>query len=121
MDPTTSKSTRVVRSSMAAESCSRSLAIDRLLEQGTYKLYWVPTNRQHADGLTKKMRNILWEKFSKDGTISLKETPQDKVEEDHRRMIRQGQRQRRKVRFGKITITESGSAGTKRGSATRST
>ena len=185
VDFTTSKSTRVVRSSMAAESCSLSLAIDRhlylrllldmlargifevtpnwrkemqidggvvtdakslfdhmhttgqipterqtmldllvakdLLEQGTYKLYWVPTNRQHADGLTKKMRNILWEKFSKDGTISLKETPQDKVEEDHRRMIRQGQRQRRKVRFGKITITESGSAGTKRGSATRST
>ena len=185
VDFTTSKSTRVVRSSMAAESCSLSLAIDRhlylrllldmlargnfevtpnwrkemqidggvvtdakslfdhmhttgqipterqtmldllvakdLLEQGTYKLYWVPTNRQHADGLTKRMRNVLWEAFMKEGTISLKETPQDKIEEDHRRAIRQGQRQRRKVRFGKTTITEAGSASTKRGSAARTT
>ena len=117
IDYTTNKSSRVVRSSMAAESCSLSLAVDRhlyirliadmmihgvfevtqdwrarlrvgggvvtdakslfdhlcttgqipterqtmldllvakdLLEQEVFRLYWVPTHRQHADGLTK--------------------------------------------------------------------
>lgn len=164
IDYSTAKSSRVVRSSMAAESCSLSLAVDKhlynrlildmlnrgvypvtaewrnnmqvgggiitdakslydhmhttgqvpaerqtmldllvakdMLEQGAYRLFWVPTHKQHADGLTKKMKNVLWEEFLKRGTISLRETPEEKELEDHRRSLRQGQRQRRKVRFG---------------------
>ena len=165
VDYSTAKSTRVVRSSMAAESCSLSLAVDKhlynrllvdmldrgvyevtpewrtnmkvgggiitdakslydhmhttgqvpaerqtmldllvakdMLEQGAFRLFWVPTHKQHADGLTKKMKNVLWEEFQKRGTISLRETPEEKEVEDHRRSLRQGQRQRRKERFGK--------------------
>ena len=164
IDYSTAKSSRVVRSSMAAESCSLSLAVDKhlynrllldmldrgvyevtpdwrnnmrvgggiitdakslydhmhttgqvpaerqtmldllvakdMLEQGAYRLFWVPTHKQHADGLTKKMKNVLWEEFQRKGTISLRETPEEKVLEDHRRSLRQGQRQRRKLRFG---------------------
>ena len=29
------------------------------LEQQVFQLMWVPTHRQHADGLTKRMRNVL--------------------------------------------------------------
>eukprot|EP00435_Cladocopium_sp_Y103_P016026 s641_g4.t1 len=35
------------------------------IEQGAYILKWVPTHRQYADGLTKAMKNLLWEAFSK--------------------------------------------------------
>ena len=196
IDFTTTKSSRVVRSSMAAESCSLSQAIDRhlylrllldmltrgsypvtpnwrkemniegvvitdaksvydhmqttgqipqerqtmldllvakdQLEQQVFQLMWVPTHRQHADGLTKRMRNVLWEEFVRTGKISLRETPEEKVLEEHRRKIRQGQRQRRKEKFAKTTSpADSGSAtspksqrgcttrrSTKRGSAT---
>ena len=45
-----------------------------MLEQKAYGLYWVPTHKQYADGLTKKMRNIQWEEFCKDNLISLKQT-----------------------------------------------
>lgn len=160
---TTTKSTRVVRSSMAAESCSLSLAIDRhmyarlildmllrgayevtpqwrtecqvkggvvtdakslydhlsttgqipqerqtmldllaaksLLEQEAAKLFWVPTHRQYADVLTKRMKDLLWEEFVRKGTISLKETPEEKIKEEHRRVLRRGQRLRRKKKF----------------------
>ena len=175
IDFTTSKSSRVVRSSMAAESCSLSLAVDRhlfirllldmmvrgkyevgsewrsqmktqgsivtdakslfdhlqttgqipserqtmldllvakdMLEQGAYHLHWVPTHRQHADGLTKRMKNPLWEDFCRFGKISLKETPEERKVEEHRRSLRQGQRQRRKEKFGKTTSQKSSGTG----------
>ena len=46
------------------------------LESRAYELYWVPTFRQFGDGLTKRLRNLLWEAFCKSRTISLKETEQ---------------------------------------------
>ena len=162
IDYTTNKSSRVVRSSMAAESCSLSVAVDRhlyirliadmmlhgvfkvgsdwreklrvgggivtdakslfdhlgatgqipaerqtmldllvakdLLEQQIYRLFWVPTHRQHADGLTKPMKNVLWEEYLRKKTISLKETPEEREIEEHRRQLRKGQRERRKIR-----------------------
>ena len=93
MDYTSSKSSRVVRSSMAAD-----LVAKDLLEQEVFKLYWVPTHRQHADGLTKAMRNVLWEEYLKKKTISLKETAEEKATEDRRKELRKGQRERRKAR-----------------------
>ena len=159
----TTKSSRVLRSSMAAESCSMTIAVDRhlyarlvtdvllygvfplkedwrqglrtggccvtdakslfdhlqttgqipterqtmldllvckdMLEQGHFDLRWVPSHRQHADGLTKKMHDVLWEWFCKTAHISLKETAEEAALEDHRRGLRQAQRQRRKVKF----------------------
>ena len=182
IDFNTAKSSRVVRSSMAAESCSLSQAMDRhlylrllldqmmrgpyeitpewrsemkvagvmvtdakslydhmhttgqvpserqtmldllvakdQLEAGVYRLCWVPTHKQYADGLTKKMIDALWKDFVKTGKISLKETPQEKILEDHRRQLRQGQRQRRKEKFkgkasGSATETQKGGRATK--------
>lgn len=168
----TTKSSRVVRSSMSAESCSMSIALDRhlysrlvadmlqfgvfpvvpewrsklrtagglvtdakslydhlqttgqipterqtmldllvckdLLEVGGYDLWWVPTHRQHGDGLTKHMRNVLWEQYIKEGWISLKETKKEAELEQHRKGLRQAQRQRRKEKF------KSGSASSKK-------
>ncbi|CAK9106516.1 Retrovirus-related Pol polyprotein from transposon RE1 (Retro element 1) (AtRE1) [Includes: Protease RE1 [Durusdinium trenchii] len=165
IDYTTNKSSRVVRSSMAAESCSLSVAVDRhlyirliadmmlhgvfkvgsdrreklrvgggivtdakslfdhlgatgqipaerqtmldllvakdLLEQQIYRLFWVPTHRQHADGLTKAMRNALWEEYLRKKTISLKETPEEREIEEHRF---KGQRERRKVRSKQLHL-----------------
>ena len=159
----TTKSSRVLRSSMAAESCAMTIAVDRhlyarlltdvlqygvsplkedwreglrtgggcvtdakslydhlqttgqvpterqtmldllvckdMLEQGHFDLWWVPTHRQHADGLTKKMHNVLWEQFHATAHISLKETAEEAALEDHRRGLRQAQRQRRKTKF----------------------
>ena len=158
----TSKSTRVVRSSMAAESASMSMCIDRhlygrivldmmlwgyrdldeqwrtmqvaggvvtdarslydhlgatgqipaerqtmldlmvarhYLEAGAYELFWVPTHKQFGDGLTKKMRNILWEQFRKNPKLSLKETAEERKLEDHRAKLRKGQRLRRKEKL----------------------
>ena len=163
VDFSTNKSTRVVRSSMAAEASSMSIAVDRhlynrlliqmlwdgpfqleadwrakmtvsgtvvtdakslydhlqttgqipterqtmldlmvardMLEQNLFVLKWVPTHRQHADGLTKAMRNLLWEEFSQQGTLSLRETTKEATLEAHRRELRKGQRQRRKAKF----------------------
>ena len=73
-----------------------------LLEQEVFRLYWVPTHRQHADGLTKAMRNLLWEEYLTKKTISLKETAEEKATEDHRRQLRKGQRERRKERSKKM-------------------
>ena len=165
VDFQTSKSTRVVRSTMAAESASLSLAADRhvytrlildqmlrgvyevkptwrtdcqvggglvtdarsvydhmgttgqvpqerqtmldllvakeLLESDVMKMFWVPTHRQYADSLTKKMKDLLWMEFSRRGMVSLKETPQEKILEEHRKELRKGQRQRRKAKFRK--------------------
>lgn len=164
IDFTTSKSSRVVRSSMAAESCSlsfirllldmmihgkyevgsdwrsqmktrgsivtdakslfdhlhttgqipteRLLVAKDMLEQGAYHLHWVPTHRQHADGLTKRMKNPLWEDFCRFGKISLKETPEERQVEEHRRSLRQGQRQRRKAKFSGTASKKSGCTGT---------
>ena len=169
IDYTTNKSSRVVRSSMATESCSLSVAVDRhlyirliadmmlhgvfkvgsdwreklrvgggivtdakslfdhlgatgqipaerqtmlellvakdLLEQQIYRLFWVPTHRQHADGLTKGMRNVLWEEYLRKKTISLKETPEEREIEEHRKQLRKGQRERRKVRSKQMTTS----------------
>ncbi|CAK9037022.1 Transposon Ty1-ML2 Gag-Pol polyprotein [Durusdinium trenchii] len=69
------------------------------LESGAYELFWVPTHRQHADGLTKKMKNILWEIFCKLPRISLKETEDERKLEEHRKGLRKAQRQRRKDRM----------------------
>ena len=69
------------------------------LESGAYELFWVPTHRQHADGLTKKMKNILWETFCKLPRISLKETEDERKLEEHRKGLRKAQRQRRKDRM----------------------
>ena len=163
IDFNTTKSTRVVRSSMAAESASLSVAIDRhlynrlllqmlwdgpfrlsadwrkelkvkgyvvtdakslydhlqttgqipaerqtmldlmvardFLEQDMFVLKWVPTHRQYADGLTKSMRNLLWEEFCQSQRLSLKETPKEAALEAHRQRLRKEQRQRRKEKF----------------------
>ena len=163
IDFASSKSTRVVRSSMAAEAASMSQAIDRhlyarlliqMLQQGSFKLSedwrkdltvqgymvtdarslydhlrttgqvpserqtmldlmvtremleastfhlkWVPTYRQYADGLTKRMVNPLWNEFSEKGVLSLKETAQEAKTEERRRELRRAQRDRRKMRF----------------------
>ena len=69
------------------------------LESGAYELFSVPTHRQHADGLTKKMKNILWETFCKLPRISLKETEDERKLEEHRKGLRKAQRQRRKDRM----------------------
>ena len=159
----TNKSIRVLRSSMSAESCSMSIAVDKHLygrlvldcllyglreikddwritmkvkggavtdakslydhlsttgqlpterqtlldllvcrhhlESEAYELFWVPTHRQHADGLTKKMVNLLWQAFCRKPMISLRESPEEKELEDHRRKLRQGQRLRRKEKM----------------------
>ena len=161
------KSTRVVRSSMAAEACSMSLAADKHLyirlllwmlrtgdqtvvsnwrEQLRMKGYmitdakslfdhmtstgqipserqtlldllickeleekkiilmrWVPTTRQFADFLTKAMAPVLWDLFMRSNQISLKETPAEAVEEEHRKGIRKAQRERRKERMKKTS------------------
>ena len=158
-----SKSTRVVRSSMAAEAASMSQAIDRhlyarlliqmltkgifklsrdwrmdlkvpgfmvtdarslfdhlgttgqvpserqtmldlmvtreMLEANMFQLRWVPTYKQYADGLTKKMNNPLWSEFSEGGLLSLKETEEEAEFESHRKSLRKAQRERRKKRF----------------------
>lgn len=73
------------------------------LEDQVYQLCWVPTHKQFADGLTKRMKDSLWTEYLRTGKISLKQTPQERVLEEHRRQIRQGQRQRRKAKFGKNT------------------
>ena len=163
IDFASSKSTRVVRSSMAAEAASMSQAIDRhlyarllmqmlqsgsfklsedwrkdltvqgymvtdarslydhlgttgqvpserqtmldlmvtreMLETGMFHLRWVPTYRQYADGLTKRMVNPLWTEFSTKGVLSLKETAEEASMEQHRRGLRRAQRERRKKRF----------------------
>lgn len=167
---TTNKSTRVCRSSMAAEAMSMSLCVDRHLygrlvldmmlwghrqlqedwrttmtvqgglvtdakslydhlgstgqipterqtmldlmvardhlESGAYELFWVPTFRQFGDGLTKKMRNLLWEVFCKHHTVSLKETKEEKKLEEHRQRLRQLQRQRRKDKKGSVPVVQ---------------
>ena len=159
----TTKSSRVVRSSMAAESCSLSLATDRhmyarlvldmllrgvypvtpnwrvecqvkgaivtdakslydhmnttgqipqerqtmldllaakdLLEQDAFRFFWVPTHRQFADALTKKMKDLLWIEYMTKRTISLIQTGDEKALEEHRQRLRQGQRLRRKAKF----------------------
>ena len=167
MDFTTNKSSRVVRSSMAAEACAMCLAADRhlymrlvlhlmltglqqipeqwrkklairgylvtdakslydhmvrthhmpterqtlldvlvckdLVENGVVTMKWVPTFKQYADAMTKAMRATLWEDFFRTGVVSLKETPTEAKEEEHRRGLRQAQRQRRKVRMKQIS------------------
>ena len=75
------------------------LAAKSLLEQEAFRLFWVPTHRQYADVLTKKMKDLLWMEFIQTGTISLRETPAEKALEEHRKRLRQGQRQRRKTKF----------------------
>ena len=70
-----------------------------MLQKKAYELCWVPTHRQYADSLTKKKKDELWEKFCKVHHISLKETPEEKILEEHRQSLRRGQRQRRKARF----------------------
>ena len=170
IDFTRSKSTRVVRSSMAAEAASMSQAIDRhlyarlliqmlqkgsfklsedwrkdltvqgymvtdarslydhlgttgqvpserqtmldlmvtreMLEASTFHLRWVPTYRQYADGLTKRMNNPLWTEFSAKGLLSLKETQEEARIESHRRDLRKAQRERRKARFAAGNATK---------------
>ena len=56
-------------------------------------------NRQHADGLTKKMKYSLWETFGKLPRTSLKETEDErKLEEHSLKGLRKAQRQCRKDR-----------------------
>ena len=69
-----------------------------MLEASTFHLKWVPTYRQYADGLTKRMANPLWNEFSEKGVFSLKETAQEAKTEEHRRELRRAQRERRKKR-----------------------
>ena len=162
VDFNTTKSSRVVRSSMAAESSSLSVCVDRHLygrivfdmlltghrkldedwrstmqvaggiitdakslydhlgstaipterqtmldlmvarshlEEHAYELFWVPTHKQFADGLTKKMKNPLWELFCRYNKLSLKETDTERRVEEHRAKLRRDQRQRRKERL----------------------
>ena len=165
VDFTTNKSTRVVRSSMAAEACAMALAADRhlyarlllqmllsgvqhvearwreklsipgfitteakslfdhmtttgqvpkerqtlldllvckdLIETKVVVMKWVPTYKQYADFLTKRMAAPLWEEFVRTGRISLRETAEEAVEEERRRGIRRAQRHRRKERMQK--------------------
>ena len=162
VDFSTTKSSRVVRSSMAAESASLSVCVDRHLygrivldmlltgqwkldenwrstmnvgggittdakslydhmgstaipterqtmldlmvarshlEDHAYELFWVPTHKQFADGLTKKMKNPLWELFCRFNKLSWKETDTERRVEEHRAKLRRDQRQRRKERL----------------------
>ena len=89
-----------------------------MLEQKAFEVFWVPTHRQHADMLTKKMRCSLWEHFCQESTVSLKETEAERKLEEHRQRLRKEQRQRRKKRFGSANA-KTGSASTmyKSGSA----
>ena len=73
------------------------------LEEKVYGLRWVPTHRQYADGLTKTMRNVLWENYCETQMISLKETEAEARLEEHRKGLRRAQRLRRKAQFGKTT------------------
>ena len=40
-----------------------------MMEQGAYELKWVPTHRQHTDGLTKSLHTVLWEELSRSGDL----------------------------------------------------
>lgn len=73
------------------------LVARELLEGGPLEIRWVPTTHMLADFLTKFMAvpefaSLLFEKQ----LTYLKPTPADEKKEDHRKALRQGQRQRRK-------------------------
>ena len=82
-----------------------------LVECKAVIMKWVPTWKQYADCMTKMMKATLWEEYFRNGLISLKETPEEAKEEEHRRGLRQAQRQRRKIRMRKLK-PQSGSAKT---------
>ena len=77
------------------------LAVRQLVQQGVLRLHWVPTWRQYADGLTKSMPDVLFEQFRKAMKLSLKESPEDRLEEERRAGIRRAQRERRKARLSR--------------------
>ena len=83
-----------------------------MMSQKIFETYWVPTHRQMADMLTKRMKAILWDKFCKENTLSLKETPEERALEEHRQSLRRQQRQRRKVKFGKAKTGSTGTSAT---------
>ena len=76
------------------------LVAKSLVEQKAFEVFWVPTFKQFADMLTKRMRCTLWEQFCQESTVSLKETEAERKYEEHRQRLRKEQRQRRKKRFG---------------------
>ena len=69
-----------------------------LLERQIYRFFWVPTHRQHADGLTKAMKNVLWKEYLRKKTLSLKKILEEREIEEHRKQLRKGQRERQKIR-----------------------
>ena len=73
-----------------------------LVEGKIVHMKWVLTYKQHADFLTKRMQAHLWEEYSRVGTISLRETASEAVEEERRRGLRRAQRDRRKLRMRQL-------------------
>ena len=73
-----------------------------LVENKVVDMKWVPTYKQFADFMTKQMLAWLWNEFAKVGQISLRETSEEAVEEEHRRKLRKAQRHRRKERMLKL-------------------
>ena len=83
------------------------LGAKELIDQGIIKLRWCPTQLQFADHLTKTMKSDIISEFILHGQVSLTQTAEQASVEVHKSTLRQGQRQRRKVRMKKTMAAES--------------
>ena len=71
-----------------------------LAENKALEIRWVPTMHQLADCLTKMMKvPPTMQKFLTDNTYCLTRSREEQEQEDHLKGLRQGQRQRRKLRL----------------------
>ena len=81
-----------------------------LTEAKAMQIRWVPTTHMLADSLTKTMAaSPIMQRFLHKGEYSLVPTPEEELIEEHRKALRQGQRQRRKQKMkglvGNLTET----------------
>jgi hypothetical protein len=74
-----------------------------LVEAGCLKIRWVPTTHQVADILTKAMKPPpVCARLLREQKYSLVPTESDDEMEQHRKSLRQGQRERRKTRLKEV-------------------
>jgi len=78
-----------------------------LCENGIVEIRWVPTAHQLADVLTKMMRvPETMSKFLRDQEYCLVQTVEAQGKEEHLKQLRQGQRERRKLRMKSMKQTQ---------------
>jgi hypothetical protein len=78
-----------------------------LCENGIVEIRWVPTAHQLADVLTKMMRvPETMSKFLRDQEYCLVQTEVEQEKEEHLKQLRQGQRERRKLRMKSMKQTK---------------